>query len=335
MMKKLIMTFVVLVMSLVMIPSGNASENWRFCNGVDDKHPQSIALVNLAEDFEKATDGRIKIDVYFSNSLGSEEELLELTRTNTIQGFFGNVTSGLPTFMEEFGVFALPYLFQSYDDAHKYLMESPKQKKLWDKLEQMTQLHFVGDSLNGARALTTKGIDVKSPEDLKGVMVRSMTAQVWQDVISALGATPVPISFPELYMALQTGVVQGQDNGIANVYNSKLYEVQDHFYDTQHGYTLSAFFLNSKAWNSLSDKEKKIFNDLFEKYCVKQYAEDMEKYYAEAREICKNAGMKMYGKEDLDMEAFYANAKKMIDEKYMSNKKYAPTILDIREFLNY
>ena len=141
-MKKFIMACVGLFMSLILVSSANASENWRFCNGVDDQHPQSVALMNLAKDFEKATDGRVKIDVYFSNSLGSEEELLELTRTNTIQGFFGNVTSGLPTFMPEFGVFALPYLFQSYADAHKYLMESPKQKELWKKFEDMTQLHF-------------------------------------------------------------------------------------------------------------------------------------------------------------------------------------------------
>ncbi len=334
-MKVLFMTFIGLLMSLVMGVTANATENWRFCNGVDDRHPQSIALMNLARNFEKATDGKIKIDVYFSNSLGSEEELLELTRTNTIQGFFGNVTAGLPSFMEEFGVFALPYLFQSYADAHKYLTESPKQQELWKKFEKMTNLHFIGDSLNGSRALTTKGIEVKNPEDLKGILVRSMTAQVWQDVISALGATPVPISYPELYMALQTGVVQGQDNGIANVYNSKLYEVQDHFYDTQHGYTLSAFFLSSDAWNSLSAKEKVIFNDLFKKYCFDQYNTDMEKYYADAQETCKNAGMKMFSKKDLDMDAFYANAAKMIDTKYMSNKKYAPIILDIREYLNY
>ncbi|WHH58544.1 TRAP transporter substrate-binding protein [Petroclostridium sp. X23] len=311
------------------------NEVWKMCNGVSDTHPQSVTLQKFADEFSKATNGRITVEVYHNNSLGSEEELTEMARTNTLQAFFGNVTSGLPSFMPEFGVFALPYLFHSYEDAHKYLNESPKAKELWASLEKMTNLHFVGDSLNGSRALTTKDKVVKSPADLKGVMLRSMTAQVWQDVISALGATPVPIAYNELYVALQTGVVEGQDNGIANVYDAKFYEVQKYFYKTEHSYTLSGFFINSDAWKSLSADEQTKFTELFNKYCVDEYSVLMDDYYKEAEEVVQKAGMEIVGQDKLDMEAFYDSAAKMIDEKYMSNEKYKDIILDIRKYFGY
>lgn len=308
---------------------------WKMCNGVSDTHPQSITLEKFAEEFSKATNGRITIEVYHNNSLGSEEELTEMTRTNTLQGFFGNVTSGLPSFMDEFGVFALPYLFRTYDDAHEYLTQSEKAKELWDELEGMTNLKFIGDSLNGSRALTTANTIVKSPEDLNGIMLRSMTAQVWQDVISSLGATPVPISYNELYVALQTGVVEGQDNGIANVFDAKFYEVQKYFYKTEHGYTISGFFTNTEAWNSLSEDEQKSFKDLFNKYCIDEYNVLMEEYYKEAEEACEEAGMQIIEQDELDMQAFYDNAAKMVDKKYMSNDKYKEIILDIRNYFGY
>ena len=310
-------------------------EVWKMCNGVTDTHPQSVTLVKFADEFSKATNGRIKIEVFHSNSLGSEEELTEMTRTNTLQGFFGNVTSGLPSFMPEFGVFALPYLFQSYDDAHKYLNESDKAKALWADLEKLTNLHYVGVSLNGSRALTTKSKLIKSPADLKGVLLRSMTAQVWQDVISALGATPVPIAYSELYVALQTGVVEGQDNGIANVYDAKFYEVQKYFYKTEHSYTLSGFFINSDAWKSLNAEEQVKFQELFNKYCVDEYNKLMNDYYKKAEEAVQQAGMQIIGKDQLNMQAFYDSAAKMIDEKYMSNAKYKDIILDIRKYFGY
>lgn len=308
---------------------------WKFCNGVSDTHPQSITLLTFAEELSKATNGRLVVEVYNNNTLGSEEELTEMTRTNTIQGFFGNVTSGLPSFKEEFGVFALPYLFHSYADAHEYLTKSDKAGELWDSLEEMTNLHFVGDSLNGSRALTTSDVIVKSPEDLNGIMLRSMTAQVWQDVISSLGATPVPIAYNELYIALQTGVVEGQDNGIANVYDSKLYEVQNHFYKTEHSYTLSAFLINSDSWKSLSADEQVLFTDLFNKYCIDDYNILMEDYYKEAEAVCEEAGMEIIEQDQLDMQAFYDSAAKMIDEKYMTNDNYKDIILDIRDYFGY
>lgn len=309
---------------------------WKFCNGVSDTHPQSSTMAEFADAFTKATNGRVTFELYNNNSLGSEEELTEMCRSNTLQCFYGNITTGLPNYMEEFGVFALPYLFHSWDDAYDYLMNADKAKELWARLEEATNLHYIAVTLNGERALSTKGVkQITKPEELKGVKVRSMTAQVWQDVVSALGATPVPISYSELYVSLQTGVVEGQDNGIANVYDSKLYEVQDIFYKTGHGYTMSGFFVSADAWKELSEKEQQTFTELFTEICVEKYNKDMEGYYAEGFQAAEAAGMKIVEQTELDMDAFYDSANLMIDEKYMDNEKYSDIITDVRAYFNY
>ncbi len=338
-MKKFFVLLAVALMCAGMVFAGGSDDsegtlNWKFCNGASDTHPQSVTLTKFADEFSKATNGRVNIEVYYNNTLGSEDELTEMTRTNTLQGFFGNVTTGLPSFMPEFGTFALPYLFRSFDDASEYLNNSDKAKELWAELEDLTNLHYVGVSLNGVRALTTSGIKVTGPEDLEGATVRSMTAQVWQDVISALGATPVPIAYNELYVALQTGVVEGQDNGIANVYDAKFYEVQDYYHETDHGYTISGFFTNETAFNQLTAEEQVLFMDLFNKYCVEEYDVLMDEFY-EAGFAAAAETMEIVRSEDMNMQAFYDNAAELIDEKYMSNPDYAVIVNDVRDYFDY
>lgn len=308
---------------------------WIFGHGQTEDNPAVIATVAFADAIEEATGGRWTIDVYAGGSLGSELEVLEMTRVNTVQLFYANISS-MEQYVPDFGVYVLPYLFHTWEDVEDYLEKSPKGTALWDTLEEVSNLKFIGCQFNGTRCLSTAGIDpVKSPADLKGVKIRSMEAPVWQNVIKALGGTPVPVAFTEVYMGLQTGVVQGQENPLSVTYFQKFFEVLDDLYKTDHCYNISTIVSNPEAWNSLSDSDKALFEEMWEKYMVDYYNEIYAEYENIALQAMADAGVRIWEQSDLDMEAFYASANEIVESEYMTDDLYSGYIKDIRERYNY
>ena len=308
---------------------------WTIASCMTEENPQSQALQKIADDLAELTDGKFTWDIFFNSELGSENEAVELVRNNTAQFVTSNVTV-MPDYVERIGVYALPYLFHSAEDQLTYLAQSDIAHDMWKELEEKANLVTLGFQCSGSRCLSTKGIDtISTPEDLSGVKVRCMSAQVWQDVIESLGATPVPIAYTELYTALQTGVVAGQDNPAGNTVDGKFYEVLDKFYETQHCYLISAFYTNATAWSELPDDYKSLLEALMAKYLGDEYKVAIDAYTEECYGIMEEAGVEIIGQDALDMDAFYAAANAMIDEKYMSNEAYASTIEDVKAYFGY
>ena len=308
---------------------------WLLPQTQNEDNPACIASDAFAEAMAEATGGRWTIEVYYGASMGSEQECLEMGRVNTVQ-IVPTSLSTMEQYMPDFGVFSLPYLFRSWEDFDDYLHNSPKCADLFDRLQDATNLKFVSVMNNGTRSLSTVGIDpIKSPDDLKGVKIRAMSAPVWQNVISCLGGSPVAVAFNELYVALQTGVVQGQDNPLALTYSQKFYEVLDDFYKTDHCYNNSAYFVNLDAWNALSDSDKELFNDLWQEWMIDYYNSIYADFEANAVAEMEKAGLRIWEQEDLDMEAFYASADEMIEREYMSDEIYAGYITNVKEYCGY
>lgn len=308
---------------------------WLLPQTQNEDNPACIASDAFAEAMAEATGGRWTIEVYYGGSMGSENETLEMCRVNTIQLVPANIST-MEQYVPDFGVFVLPYLFRSWEDMESYVSESPKCVDLWNRLEEATNLKFVSIMSNGTRSLSTVGIDpIKSPADLKGVKIRSMEAPVWKNVISCLGGSPIAVAFNELYVALQTGVVQGQDNPLALTYSQKFYEVLDDFYKTDHCFNVSSYYVNADAWNGLSESDKELFNELWQKYMIDYYNEIYAEFEANAVAEMEKAGLRIWEQEDLDMEAFYASADEMIQREYMSNEVYAGYITDVKATFNY
>ena len=310
---------------------------WTVASCMTEDNPQSRALARIAEELSELTNGNFTWDVFYNSELGSENEAVELTRNNTVQFVTSNVTN-MPTYVETFGVFALPYLFHSELDELTYLSTSPVAFELYKELEEVSGLVTLGFNCTGTRCLSTKGVDqISSPDELraKGVKVRSMEPKVWQDVISSLGATPVPVAYTELYTALQTGVVQGQDNPIANTVDGKFYEVLDTFYENDHCYLVSGYYTNTTSWDALPDDYKAVLMGLMEKYMGNYYHEEILKFQEESRQIMEDAGVTFVSQDELDMDAFYASANEMIETNYMSDPAYATIIEDVKATFNY
>lgn len=308
---------------------------WTVAVCLQESNPQSMAVKLMAEELAEKTNGNFVWDVFYNSTLGSESEAVELVRNNTVQFVTSNVTVMSP-YVDAFGVFAMPYLFHTEEDELTYLSTSEKAAELYKELEETANLVTLGFNCTGSRCLSTTGVPrISSPEDLKAVKVRSMEAQVWQDVISCMGATPVPVAYTELYTALQTGVVQGQDNPVANTVDGKFYEVLDTYYETDHSYLVSGYYTNPTAWDALPDDYKALVAGLMEKYQGNYYHQEVLKFREDCTQVIVDAGVEIVGQDELDMDAFYAGADAMIEKTYMTDPKYVEIINDVKAVFQY
>lgn len=320
-------------------PESNADKetvSWTLGSTATEDDPSIVVWQSIADELSTQTDGRFTLNLYTSSAIGNETEMIEMVRTNTLTMMATNLTTP-QTFIEDFSVFGLPYLFHSAEDLLNYTSsEGNRCAELFQRLEDEYNLRVLDVEINGTRCLTTKGIkQITTPDDLKGIKIRSMDAQSSQDTITALGGTPIPISFSELYMALQTGVVNGQDNPISVTYTNKLYEVADYIYRTDHSYNTCMWLINPDAYDSLDAEDRELFDSLVEKYIQDEYPTLISDYIETAETDIEASGCKIIDVTDFDIEAFYKNAAVVVDENYLVNETFAPYIEEIRETYHY
>ena len=212
-------------------------------------------LVKFGEIVEKETAGGIKVEVFSDGVLGGDRQTLEGLQMGTIHGT--SVSTGpIAAFVPQFDVFDLPFLFKDKATAYR-VVDGPIGQELLDKLPAVG---MIGMNYweNGFRHLTNNKRDVKTMEDIRGLKIRTLESKVHVDTWKMLGANPTPMSFSQLYTALEQGVVDGQENPYGNVTINKFNEVQKYLTNTGHVYNASPFLISKKFWDTLSDKEKDI-----------------------------------------------------------------------------
>ena len=178
---------------------------------------------------------QVQADIYGSSQLGDDTEMLQKVRLGTLE--VSQPSTIMSTVLPEFGLFDMPYLVK--DRAH---MGCIAQEIIWPKLAPKLEeqgYKLVGVWENGFRQITNNVRPINTPEDLKGIKLRTPSG-VWRvKMFQAYGANPTPLEFSELFVALQTGVVDGQENPYANVWAAKFQEVQKFLSETNHVYTPS------------------------------------------------------------------------------------------------
>ena len=220
-----------------------------------DTHAQAM---NAFKDYvEEASDGNITVDVYTDAQLFSQEE--EVT---AVAGGDADMTltsaSWLTTGSPWISMFTAGYLFNSYDHMTQTLNGEIGQK-VFEQVAEEQGLLPLGAWYLGSREISLKDDKpVNTPEDLNGVNLRMPNTDAWLFLGEALGANPTPISFSELYLALQTGTVDGQDNPLGTVESAKFYEVQDSITLTDHLVDSVWPAINLDKWNSLTEAQQQI-----------------------------------------------------------------------------
>jgi C4-dicarboxylate-binding protein DctP len=222
----------------------------KFSHVVAPDAPKGKAALFFKELAEKYTAGRVKVGVYPNSSLYKDKEELEALQLGSVQLLAPSIAKFSPLGVKEFDVFDLPFLLS--DEARaRQMMTSPMMADLNKKLEAKGVLPLAYWD-NGAHDYTANK-PLISPEDFRGMKMRIQGGKVQDAVARELGAIPQIIAFGELYQALQTGVVDGEDNVPTNILTQRFYEVQKHLTISHHSRLTYAFVTNKTFWNSLPD----------------------------------------------------------------------------------
>lgn len=221
-------------------------------------HAGQTAAKMFADGVEKRTNGAIKVEVYPNNELGNPPEVLE-------QNILGAIDMSLPTqgqlaiYSDKFGCVMLPFAYDGYDHAYRVL-DGPFLKWAAPDLEK-NGLIFLSNWEWGFRNLTNSVRPVNKPEDVEGLKIRTPPELPNQAAMEALGGTVQTIAFGELAMALQQGVVDGQENPVSVIYSNKIYETQKYLAMTGHTYNSMVHVISKKTWDKLTPEQQKIIRE--------------------------------------------------------------------------
>ncbi|KKK36146.1 C4-dicarboxylate ABC transporter [Mesobacillus campisalis] len=223
-----------------------------------DDYPTTIGDKEFAKLVEEKTDGRYKIEVYSGGQLGDEKSVIEQVQLGTIDLARVN-GSPLAEFSKDLGVLSMPYLFK--DETHQWdVLNGETGEELLATLESASLVGLTYYD-SGDRSFYNTKRKVEKPEDLKGLKIRVQESALFIDMIEALGASPTPMAYGEVYSALQTGVIDGAENNFPSYYSSNHFEVAKHFTLDGHSRVPEVVIGSKKLWDSLSDEDKKAFKE--------------------------------------------------------------------------
>ena len=230
----------------------------KFAHYAEETHPANLAAKQFAAKVEERTNGQVKIAIFPNNVLGSPPEQCEQVKLGAID--MGVPTQGqLDKYVKAFSVVMLPFIYDDYDHAYRTL-DGPSMD-WFSPLADKEGFVILSNWEYGFRNLTNSKRPILKPEDVKGLKIRTPPEIQLQAAMEALGGVVTKIAFPEVYMALAQGVVDGQENPIAVIYNNKFYEVQKHLAITRHVYNNMIHVVSKKSWAKLTPAQQQIFRE--------------------------------------------------------------------------
>jgi TRAP-type transport system periplasmic protein len=223
-------------------------------HGAAPDNPRHQASVKFAEVVKAKSGGRVEVQVAPSAQMGDDAAMVTALRTGALD-MSANSQGAVANAVPEYAAYGIPFLFNSPAQAFK-LLDGPLGKELADKSAEKGMV-VLGYWDNGIRHMTNSKRPITKVEDMKGLKMRTPPDAVLVDIMRSLGAEAQQIKFAELYIALQQGVVDGQENPLVNIYASKLYEVQKHLALTSHMFQMTPFLMSKRTWDRLSDADRK------------------------------------------------------------------------------
>jgi tripartite ATP-independent transporter DctP family solute receptor len=225
----------------------------KLAHGLDPSHPVHQAMVYMADRCKEISNGELSIDIYPSGQLGSEQQCVELLQIGSLA--ITKVSAAvMESFTEEFKVLGLPYVFRSKEHSFKVL-----DGEIGDELLLSSEPFWIRGLCffdAGSRSFYTIDTPINHPDDLKGLKIRVMKSITAMEMVKAQGGSPTPISWGELYTALQSGVVDGAENNPPSFYTSHHYEVCKYYCLNEHTMVPDVLIIGQKAWEKLSEQER-------------------------------------------------------------------------------
>ena len=231
---------------------------FKYANEQPESAIRSQSMLFFKKQLETKTKDEIKVELFFSGVLGNERELMDLVATGVLQGTRGGFFADANP---KFNLITLPFLVDGWDQALRLVNSSFMQKINIGARNNGFHIPATGIS-QGFRAYTNNKKPIKHPNDLKGMKMRVPMQEVYVQTALAFGSNPQELPFIEVYHALQTGVVDGQDNAPSNIWDFKIYEVSNYLTINNYATGPDPFMVNLKWYESLPNDLQKIFDDV-------------------------------------------------------------------------
>lgn len=225
----------------------------KLAHGLPTDHPVHKAMMFMAQRCSELSDGKLTIEVYPAEQLGSEQQCVELVQIGSLA--ITKVSAAvMESFTDAYKVFGLPYIFRSKEHAFKIMDGEIGRDLLLSTEDKWIRGLTYYDA--GSRSFYTIDRPIHSPDDLSGLKIRVMRSITAVEMVRALGGSATPISWGELYTALQSGVVDGAENNPPSLYTSRHYEVCKYYSLDEHTTIPDVLVVSKIIWDKLSDQEK-------------------------------------------------------------------------------
>ena len=318
--RKLFSYTIVALMATVLL-SCSANKDKRilfFAHSLPTSHPVHKGILVMQEALNKKSGGKLQIKIFPDGQLGSEREALELLQIGSI-AITKVSASALSNFAPEYQITVIPYLFRDSEHLLKNLEGEVGKQMLESGTEFLLRGICFYDA--GTRSFYTKEKPVYSPDDLDGLKLRVQNDQMSVDMANTLGASATPMSFGELYTALQQNVVDGAENNIPSFVSSNHFEVCKYYIFDEHTMVPDVVIIGTKFWNLLSDEEKG-WLDAAAKESVAKQKQYWQETVKENMKMLKEAGVEFIYPEK---EPFVIKSKPVM-ERLLKNPKLKPII---------
>ena len=279
-MKKLLAVLLCMVMVFSMAACGGGGEEGgdaqtfeiTYAGTVADTTAMMIYMNEAADKMAELSEGRLTMTVYPNNQLGdSVANFQQMQENGSVQ--MGELsTAALASFTDLYTPYSLPFLFTDKEQAFNYFDNSEQAQAVAEQFCEDTGVRILGWYYNDARTLTNSKKAIRSPEDMKGLKIRAMQSDVYIKTFEALGASPIAMSFAEVFTGLQQGAIDGQDNGIVLTVSQKFHEVQKYYTDLHHVIDMAPILICEEYYQSMPDDLKQILNDCIAEAVEKERA---------------------------------------------------------------
>ena len=288
----------IFAIGILMVAAQTASaQSFTIATNGKPAQPKAISSFMMADLIEQATRGKYDVNVAHSATPGDDRQMLKSVKAGSIE-ITVNSDGAVAEIVPQLNAFGLPYLFSSLPQAWEVL-DGPVGDQVADLLDEKGYVVLAWFD-NGIRKITHVSKPIASPADIQGMKIRTPPSQVTLDAFSAMGANPAPLAWSELPAALQSGVFEGQENPLANIYGAKLHELTPYIARSNHKYEMTPVLASKAWWNSLSDEDQRAIKWAAQSASWFDRGSFLTKD-AELEETLKQEGAKF---NDVDIDAF-------------------------------
>ncbi len=298
------------------------SKTIKLAHGLDVNHSVHKALVKMGEDLTQLSAGKLTVEIYPNQQLGTERQIMELLQIGSLDMTKVSAAT-LENFAPKTKVLGLPYLFRDREHSFK-VFDGPIGQELLNDGKKYW-LKGLGFYDAGSRSFYTKEKVVEHPDDLKGQKIRVMPSVTAMEMVRGFGGSPTPISWGELYTSLQQGVVDGAENNPPSFYLSKHYEICKYYSLNEHTFSPDVVIVGTQFWDRLTQEEQGWLQQAVDASVIYQ-RELWAKAEAEALEAIQKSGVQIIRPD----KSPFSERTDQLYEKYQSDEALYALIQQIR-----